>query len=330
MEFQTKIVLLSFAISVIVALIVIPILKRLKVGQIERKEGPESHLKKQGTPTMGGIIMIITILVFGIFMVWNYMRSADQNEIAIGKKLIPLISVTVGFGIIGLIDDLKKLIGKNTDGLKPAYKMLGLLIVAVGFTLYLTQILHIGTDIYIPFVKIYFNLPIWIYIPFAVVVLLATTNAVNLTDGIDGLSTSVTTIILTCLTVIGIIFGTTEITIFGSILIGSCLAFLVFNLHPAKVMMGDTGSLLLGGAIASIALYLKMPLLIIIIALVPVIETLSVIIQVKHFKKTGERVFKMAPIHHHFELCGWRENKIVSIFSLVTLVCCIIGLVSIW
>ena len=330
MEFQTKIVLLSFAISVVIALIVIPILKKLKVGQIERREGPQSHLKKQGTPTMGGIIMIITILLFGIFMVWNYMRSSNQSEVTIGQNLIPLISVTVGFGIIGLIDDLKKLIGKNTDGLKPAYKMLGLLVVAVGFTLYLTQVLKIGTDIYIPFVKTYLNLPIWIYIPFAVVVLLATTNAVNLTDGIDGLSTSVTTIILTCLTVIGIIFGIKEITIFGSILIGSCLAFLVFNLHPAKVMMGATGSLLLGGAIASIALYLKMPLLLIIIALVPVVETLSVMIQVKHFKKTGERIFKMAPIHHHFELSGWKENKIVSIFSLITLVCCIIGLVSIW
>lgn len=329
MEFQTKIVLLSFAISVVVALIVIPILKKLKVGQIERREGPESHLKKQGTPTMGGIIMIITILLLGSFMIWNYMRSEEPKEIAVGQNLIPLMSVTVGFGIIGLIDDLKKLIGKNTDGLKPAYKMLGLLIVAVGFTLYLTQVLKIGTDIYIPFVKTYLNLPIWVYIPFAVVVLLATTNAVNLTDGIDGLSTSVTTIILTCLTVIGMIAGTTEITIFGSILIGSCLAFLVFNLHPAKVMMGDTGSLLLGGAIASIALYLKMPLLLIIIALVPVIETLSVMIQVKHFKKTGERIFKMAPIHHHFELSGWKENKIVSIFSLITLVCCIVGLIAI-
>ena len=329
MEFQTKIVLLSFGISFVIALIVIPILKRLKVGQIERQEGPQSHLKKQGTPTMGGIIMILAILILGSFMVWNYMKSENNNEQTIGKNLIPLICVTVGFGIIGLTDDLKKLIGKNTEGLKPAYKMLGLLIVSVGFTLYLTQVLNIGTEIYIPFAKIYFNIPIWIYIPFAVVVLLATTNAVNLTDGIDGLSTSVTTIILACLTVIGIIFGIKEITVFGSILIGTCLAFLVFNLHPAKVMMGDTGSLLLGGAIASIALYLKMPLLLIIIALVPVIETLSVMIQVRHFKRTGERIFKMAPIHHHFELSGWKENKIVSIFSIVTLVCCIIGIMAV-
>lgn len=329
MEFQTKIILLSFVISVIIAFIVIPILKRLKVGQIERTEGPRSHLKKQGTPTMGGIIMIIAILIMGTFMVYNYIKSNDPNEVKIGKNLIPIIIVTVGFGIIGLIDDLKKLIGKNTEGLKPAYKMLGLLIVAVGFTLYLTQVLHLGTQIYIPFIKTYISIPVWLYIPLAVIVLLATTNAINLTDGIDGLSTSVTTIILTCLTVVGIIFNVKEITIFGSILIGSCLAFLVFNLHPAKVMMGDTGSLLLGGAIASIALYLKMPLLLPIIALVPIIETLSVMIQVSHFKRTGERVFKMTPIHHHFELSGWKENKIVSVFSVITLICCIVGLMSI-
>lgn len=329
MEFQTKIVLLSFVTSIVIAFVIIPILKKLKVGQIERREGPQSHLKKQGTPTMGGTIMILAIILLGIFIVWDYTRSGEEQEILIGKRLIPMIAVTVGFGIIGFIDDLKKLIGKNTDGLKPAYKMLGLLIVAVSFTIYLTQILNIGTDIYIPFIRTYINLPVWLYIPFAVLVLLATTNAVNLTDGIDGLSTSVTTIILTCLTVISIIFGVKEITIFGSILIGSCLAFLIFNLHPAKVMMGDTGSLLLGGAIASMALYLKMPLLLIIIALVPVLETLSVMIQVKYFKKTGKRIFKMTPIHHHFELSGWKENKIVSVFSLVTLVCCIIGLMSI-
>lgn len=329
MEFQTKIILISLAFSFIMGLITIPILKKLKVGQLERKEGPQSHLKKQGTPTMGGIIIMLTLLVIGAYICFNYFKSANTEEQKNAIHLIPLIASTIGFGIIGLIDDLKKLIGKNTDGLKPKYKMLGLLIVSVGFSLYLTQILHLGTDTYIPFFKTSISLPIWLYIPFAVVVMLATTNAVNLTDGIDGLSTSVTTIIITCLTVIGIIFGVKEITIFGTILIGACLGFLIFNLHPAKVFMGDTGSLLLGGAIASMALYLKMPLLLIIIALVPVIETLSVIIQVKHFKKTGERIFKMTPIHHHFELSGWNENKIVSVFSLITLVCCIVGLFAI-
>mgnify|MGYP004621294843 FL=1 len=329
MEFQTKIILISLAFSFVMGLIVIPILKRLKVGQMERKEGPQSHLKKQGTPTMGGTIIMLTLLVMGAYICFNYFKSNNAEEQKIAIHLIPLIASTIGFGVIGLIDDLKKLIGKNTEGLKPAYKMLGLLIVSVGFSLYLTQILHLGTDTYIPFFKTSISLPVWLYIPFSVVVMLATTNAVNLTDGIDGLSTSVTTIIITCLTVIGIIFGVKEITIIGAILIGACLGFLIFNLHPAKVFMGDTGSLLLGGAIASMALYLKMPLLLIIIALVPVIETLSVIIQVKHFKKTGERIFKMTPIHHHFELSGWHENKIVSVFSLITLVCCIVGLLAI-
>lgn len=327
MQFQTKILLLSFVASVVISMIIVPILRKLKVGQIERKEGPESHLKKQGTPTMGGIIMMIVILIVTAICYYDYHNDPEQMHIA--KNLLPLLFVTVGFGIIGFIDDFKKLVLKNTNGLSPKAKMLGLLIIAVAYTLILIQVFQIGTDIYIPFIKEYFTLPIWIYIPLAIIVMLATTNAVNLTDGIDGLSTSVTTIIITCLTVISIIFGIKEITIFGSILIGTCLGFLLFNLHPAKVMMGDTGSLMLGGAIAGIALYLKMPLLLLIIAIIPVVETLSVMIQVAHFKRTGERIFKMAPLHHHFELSGWKENKIVSVFSLITLVFCFIGLVII-
>ena len=209
------------------------------------------------------------------------------------------------------------------------YKMLGLLIISVSFILYLTNIANIGTDIYIPFFKFYITLPIWVYIPFSIFVMLGTTNAVNLTDGVDGLSTSVCTIIITCLTVISLIIGVTEASIYGSIVIGACLGFLLFNLHPAKVFMGDTGSLLLGGIIVSIALYLKFPLILIIIALVPVFETLSVIIQVAHFKRTGNRIFKMSPIHHHFELSGWSENKVVSVFSLITLVLCVIGVFAV-
>ena len=329
MQYQIKILLLSFVITIITSLAIIPILKKLKVGQIERDDGPKSHLKKQGTPTMGGIIIMITLLVIGALVCFTYIKSEDIENSKVASNLIPLIASTIGFGVVGLIDDLKKLIGKNTDGLKPAYKMLGLLIIAVGFSIYLTQILNIGTDTYIPFLKMSINLPIWIYVPFMVFVMLGTTNAVNLTDGIDGLSTSVTTIIITCLTAIGIIFGIKEITVFGAILIGACLGFLIFNLHPAKVFMGDTGSLMLGGVISSIALYLKMPLLLLIIALVPVIETLSVMIQVRYFKKTGNRIFKMTPIHHHFELSGWNENKIVSVFSIITLALCIIGLIAI-
>ena len=207
--------------------------------------------------------------------------------------------------------------------------MLGLLIISVAYVIYLIYGLHIGTDTYIPIIKEYIDIPIYIYIPFAILVILGTTNAVNLTDGIDGLAASVSTCIITCLTIIGIIFGHQEISIFGSCVIGAVLGFLMFNLHPAKVFMGDTGSLLLGGVISAMALYLKMPLLLIIIALVPVLETISVIIQVAYFKKTGKRVFKMTPIHHHFELSGWKENKVVAVFTLLTLMLCIIGLVII-
>lgn len=325
MQYQNKILLLSFMTSIILSLIIVPILRKLKVGQIERIDGPQSHLKKQGTPTMGGIIMIIVIIVLGAVLYLDYIK--DQANVAM--SLLPLIGVSVGFGLIGFIDDFKKLVLKNTKGLSPKAKMLGLLIVAVVYTIVLIKVFNIGTDIYIPFVKEYISLPIWVYVPFAVIVMISTTNAVNLTDGIDGLSTSVTTIILTCLTVISILLGIKEVTIFGAIIIGACLGFLLFNLNPAKVMMGDTGSLMLGGAIAGIALYLKMPLLLLIIAIIPIIETLSVMIQVAYFKKTGNRVFKMTPIHHHFELSGWKENKIVSVFSLVTLLFCIIGLYAI-
>lgn len=325
MSFQIKILLLSFAVSIVISLIVIPILRKLKVGQSEREDGPKSHLKKKGTPTMGGIILIITIVLLSAFLYIDY--AQDEPEIA--TRLLPMVFVTIGFGLIGFIDDFKKVVLHNTDGLSPKLKMLGLLIIAIAYVVMLVFNFENGTDIYIPFVHQYITLPLWIYIPFAVLVILATTNAVNLTDGIDGLSTSVTTIILTCLTVISIIWDVKETTIFGCIIIGAGLGFLLFNLHPAQVFMGDTGSLLLGGAIAGIALYLKLPLLLIIIAIVPVIETLSVILQVAYFKKTGNRLFKMSPIHHHFELSGWKENKIVSIFSLITLIMCMVGIMAI-
>ena len=325
MSFQIKILLLSFMASTIISLIVIPILKRLKVGQSEREDGPQSHLKKKGTPTMGGLILIITTILLSAFLYIDY--AADEPQIA--TRLLPMVFVTIGFGLIGFIDDFKKVVLHNTDGLSPKLKMLGLMIIAVLYVVMLVFNFENGTDIYIPFIRQYITLPLWIYIPFAVFVILATTNAVNLTDGIDGLSTSVTTIILTCLTVISIIWDIKETTIFGCIIIGAGLGFLLFNLHPAHVFMGDTGSLLLGGAIAGIALYLKLPLILLIIAIIPVIETISVILQVAYFKKTGNRLFKMAPIHHHFELSGWKENKIVSIFSLITLIMSMVGIMVI-
>lgn len=327
MEFQVKVLLFTFLLTVLLSFLIIPILRKRKVGQMERDDGPKSHLKKQGTPTMGGIIIILSIIIMCVSLYYYYTQKRLEPEIA--KNILPLLITSVGFGLIGLVDDFKKLALKNTKGLSPAAKMIGLLIVSVSYTLYLTNVLQIGTDIYIPFLKTSVTLPIWLYIPFAIFVMLATTNAINLTDGIDGLSSSITTIILTCLTVIAIIFNVKEVTLFGSCLSGACLGFLLFNLYPSKVMMGDTGSLMLGGAVAAMALYLKMPLLLIIIALIPILETISVIIQVAHFKRTGNRIFKMAPLHHHFELSGWKENKIVSIFSIITLMVCIVGLFSI-
>ena len=323
MKVETSVLIISFIVAIILGFIIIPILKKLKVGQIERDDGPKSHLKKQGTPTMGGIIMIITMIVV-ITGIYIFLIATGQNEVA--NKMLPLLLVSIGMGLIGFIDDFKKLVLKNTKGLKPSYKMLGLLIISVAYVVYLVYGIKIGTDTYIPIMKQYISMPVYLYIPFAIIVILATTNAINLTDGIDGLSSSVSAIIITCLTIIGILFGIEEIGIFGSVVVGTVLGFLMFNLHPAKVFMGDTGSLLLGGVISAIALYMKMPILLIIIALVPVLETLSVIIQVAYFKKTGNRIFKMAPLHHHFELSGWKESKVVIVFSAVTLVLCIVGL----
>jgi len=297
----------------------------LKVGQSEREDGPQSHLNKKGTITMGGIILIVTTLLLSAFLYMDY--SLEDTNIA--TRLLPMIFVTIGFGLVGFVDDFKKVILHNTDGLSPKLKMLGLMIIAIAYVVMLVFNFNNGTDIYIPFINKYLTLPLWVYIPFAVIVILAATNAVNLTDGIDGLSTSVTTIIFTCLTVISIIWDIKETTIFGCIVIGAALGFLLFNLHPAQVIMGDTGSLLLGGAIAGIALYLKLPLLLLLIAIIPVIETLSVIVQIVYFKKTGKRILKMAPIHHHFELCGWKENKIVTVFSLITLIMCMLGIMAI-
>lgn len=323
MDFEIKVLLITFFISVVCGLITIPILKKLKVGQIERDDGPASHLKKQGTPTMGGIIMIITSIIV-VTCTYIYLVMIGNENTA--KNLLPLLLIAIGFGMVGFVDDFKKLVLKNTDGLKPKFKMLGLLIIAVIYVLFLVYGIQIGTDTYIPIVKTYINIPIYLYIPLAIIVLLATTNAVNLTDGIDGLSSSVSAIIVTCLTVIGISNQIYEVSIFGSIVIGTILGFLIFNIHPAKVFMGDTGSLMLGGVISGLALYLKMPLLLVLIAIIPVLETLSVIIQVAYFKKTGNRIFKMAPLHHHFELSGWKENKVVVVFSVITLIMCFVGL----
>lgn len=326
MNFQMIILIASFICTIIISLIIIPILKKIKVGQIEREDGPRSHLKKQGTPTMGGIIFMIAIAIMTIASFIHY-KTTGESQIA--HNLLPILFLTIGFGAVGFVDDRKKLAFKNTEGLKPSYKMLGLLLISVVYTLFIVKFSNVGTNIFIPILKTEITLPIFLYVPFAILVILATTNAVNLTDGVDGLASSVCAIIITCLTVISIKNNIPEISIFGSIVIGAVLGFLTFNLHPAKIMMGDTGSLFLGGVISGIALYLKMPLLLIVIAIIPILETLSVILQVAYFKKTGNRIFKMAPLHHHFELSGWNENKVVRVFSVITLLVSTLGILMV-
>lgn len=306
--------LIAFILTAILGKIVIPILKKLKIGQSERLDGPRAHLKKQGTPTMGGIMMIISIVV--VTLAYCFLNREN-------KEIIPVVAIalaSIGFGIVGFIDDFKKVVLRNTEGLNPKLKMLGLLIISVIYTMFLVNYTNLGTDIIIPFINYDFILPIWIYIPFTIFVMLAATNAVNLTDGVDGLAGSVSAIMITAISVIAVKLGYENISIFGAIVVGCCAGFLIYNFYKAKVMMGDTGSLLLGGVISSMTIYLKMPLWLIIIAIIPVIETLSVIFQVLYFRKTGKRLFRMSPLHHHFELTGWRENKVVAVFSLVTFV----------
>lgn len=310
---QTKALLMSFAITVILGFIIIPILKKLKIGQVVRDDGPQSHLKKSGTPTMGGIIMLIASIVVSFVVSLKY------------PDILPVALVTLGYGVIGFIDDFKKLVLKNPTGLKPSLKMLGLIIVSVIFVVYLTSI-NFGTDTYIPIMKTYITLPPWLFIPCMVFIMLACTNSLNLTDGLDGLAAGVNTIIMIFFTFIAMAWGDKEMSTFSAIMTGTSIGFLLFNIYPAKVFMGDTGSLALGGAFCSVAIMLKMPLILIVVAGICVIEALSVILQVGYFKATnGKRLFKMAPFHHHLELSGVKETVIVPAFWLVTIGLCILG-----
>lgn len=324
MKLQIIYLVIAFVISAVLEKILIPVLKKLKVGQSERYDGPRSHLRKQGTPTMGGIAMIITLVIFTIYY---FISNACNME---NSKIVLAITLTsVGFGLVGFVDDFKKVVLKNTEGLNPKLKMLGLLIIASAYTIFLTKFTNIGTAIKIPFTEISLTLPMWFYIPFTIFVMLGTTNAVNLTDGVDGLNGSVSTIMMTAISIISLKSGNLELSYVASVVAGSCIGFLIYNFHPAKVFMGDTGSLFLGGVLASIAIYLKNPIILVIVAIIPVLETLSDILQVIYFRATGKRLFKMAPLHHHFELSGWRENRVVGVFSFITLVASIIGIFSI-
>lgn len=314
---ETDGLIISFVLTLILGFIIIPILRKLKVGQVVRSDGPKEHLKKSGTPTMGGIIMLLAILIVSFGVSFKY------------PKIMPVALITLGYGIIGFIDDFIKLVLKNPKGLSPSLKMLGLIAVAVAFVVYLVSI-DFGTDMYIPILKAYVTIPEWVYIPFAVFVILACTNSLNLTDGLDGLAAGVTSIIMIFFIIASIKMGNKEMSAFSAIVAGSTIGFLLFNMYPAKVFMGDTGSLALGGAFASVAIVLKMPLILVVVAFICVIEALSDILQVVYFKITkGKRLFKMAPIHHHFELCGVKETVIVPAFWAITFLLAIVGVIMI-
>lgn len=304
---------LSFIITLVLGIIIIPFLRRLKVGQSIRAEGPESHYSKSGTPTMGGIIMIAAILI-------TTLTSGRLN-----RDLYIILFSTIGFGLIGFIDDFIKVVLKRNLGLRAYQKLIGQITIAVIIAVYQSRISVYETQILVPFLNKYLDLG-FLYVPFVAFVVVATTNSVNLTDGLDGLAAGVTLIVSSFFSLVALNWGYPSIAAFSAALTGACLGFLRFNAYPAKVFMGDTGSMALGGAIASIAILMNLTLFIPIVGGIYFAEALSVIIQVISFKTTGKRIFKMSPLHHHFELSGWKETKIVVVFWSVTLILCIIGL----
>ena len=308
--------LIAFAISVLLSPFVIPFLRKLKIGNTEREEGVQSHLKKAGTPTMGGLIILISVLITSLLFVGRYPR------------IIPILFLTLGFGIIGFLDDYLKVVLRRSEGLLPKQKFLLQVVVTTVFVVYILVVDPDCLVMLLPFTHgMYFDCK-WITVPLVYFVVLGTVNGVNFTDGLDGLASGVTAIVGTFFTIAALAIEPAMTPITGAV-VGSLLGFLLFNTYPARVFMGETGSLALGGFVASIALMLHMPLFIVIVGLIYLVEVLSVIIQVGYFKLThGKRIFKMAPIHHHFELSGFSETQVVAAFSIITAILCLVGLMA--
>jgi len=303
---------LSFAITAILCPLGIPVLHRLKFGQYIRELGPEAHQKKSGTPTMGGIMFIIAITIVGLIYSGKY------------PMVLPVVIFTLAFGIIGFLDDFIKVVKKHNEGLKVWQKLLMQLIATAAFAVYLFNHPEIGSAVKLPFTDKLWELG-WVFIPFVFFVILGTDNGVNFTDGLDGLCASVTAVVAGFYAVAAIRMDVAIAPVAGAV-VGAMVAYLMWNVYPAKVFMGDTGSLALGGFVASFALMTRLPVFIVIVGIIYLVEVLSVIMQVSYFKLThGKRIFKMAPIHHHFELCGWSETRVVCVFTVVTLIMCLIG-----
>jgi phospho-N-acetylmuramoyl-pentapeptide-transferase len=306
-------VLVSFVIAVLIGPKVIEILARLKASQTERAEGLESHQKKTGTPTMGGVIFLIPVVIIGIFYAASH------------KEVIPVLILTIGFGIIGFLDDYIKVVRKHNQGLYAWQKILGQFIVALLFALYVLKFTDISLAMKIPFTDIVLDFGIW-NIPIMFFIALGTANGTNFTDGVDGLCASVTAVVAGFFAVAGMHYGATGAEVMSSAMVGALLGYLVYNVYPGKVMMGDTGSLAIGGFVTGIAYVMQMPIFIVIVGFIYAFEVISVIMQVSYFKIThGKRIFRMAPIHHHFEKGGWSETKVVNVFTTVTILLCLIA-----
>ena len=311
--------LVAFAASALIGRFLIPWLRALKAGQSIKEIGPVWHMAKQGTPTMGGIMfiagMFIAILVTG----WK-----DFSQGRFGALFVFLFALV--FGVIGFLDDFMKVKYHKNEGLTASQKFLLQLAAAIVFTVLLRYTGYLTPDLYIPFFNVSFQLPWAVYMVFAAFVIVATVNAVNLTDGVDGLATGVTLPVALFYLVVSLMWKVTDLSIFAAALVGGLCAFLIYNFHPAKVFMGDTGSLFLGGTVCGLAFALDIPLIIVLVGIIYLLETLSDIIQVTYFKLThGKRIFRMAPLHHHFEMGGWSEEKLFTVFTLVTVVCCVLA-----
>ncbi len=306
-------VLASFFIAVLIGPSIIEMLRRLKAGQTERVEGLESHQKKTGTPTMGGIIFLIPVVLIGVFYATSH------------KEVIPVLILTIGFGIIGFLDDYIKVVRKHNLGLRAWQKILGQFIVAMLFAVYVTKFTDISLAMGVPFTSIVLDFGIW-NIPIMFFIALGTANGTNFTDGVDGLCASVTAVVAAFFAVAGMHYGATGAEVMSSAMVGGLLGYLVYNVYPGKVMMGDTGSLAIGGFVTGIAYVMQMPIFIVIVGFIYAFEVISVIMQVSYFKLThGKRIFRMAPIHHHFEKGGWSETKVVNVFTTVTILLCLIA-----
>lgn len=312
-------IIISFAVSVILCPIVIPLLRKMKFGQYIREVGPQSHQSKAGTPTMGGMIILASVIATSLIFIY-----VEKNT-----TIVPVLFMTLGFGMIGFADDYIKVVKKRNLGLTEIQKIVAQLLITGIFCVYLLNYTNLGTKTTIPFTNgMEVTMPVWLFVPFLFFVVLGTVNGANLTDGLDGLATSVTIIIAVFFTCVAVGTGLEPIT---AAFVGALLGFFLYNVYPARVFMGDTGSLALGGFVAATAFMMKMPIFIVIVGFIYLIESLSDIIQVAWFKYTkkkygeGRRVFKMAPLHHHFQESGYAETQVVAGFAIVTAMLCLVA-----